>query len=45
VKKNGLLGAINPFDLAQAERNLQYRSVEQFGMIKEMTVGKPHFIH
>ena len=48
VKKKGggrLLGAINVSDLHKANTFLQSGRAEQFGIIREMMDGKPHFIH
>jgi hypothetical protein len=44
-EKNGLLGAINAFHLEQAKEFLQNGSAERFGIIRQMTDGKPRFIH
>jgi hypothetical protein len=44
-EKHGLLGAINARDLEQANMFLESDMVEKFGTIREMTDGKPHFIH
>jgi len=43
-KKKGL-GAINVSNLQQANRFLQSGRAEQFGIIREMTAGKLHFIY
>jgi len=40
-----LLGAIKDSDLEQATSFLQSGRAEQFGIIREMSDGKPHFIH
>jgi hypothetical protein len=44
-EENELLGAIKVSDLEQANSFLQSGTAEQFGMIRETTDGKPHFIH
>ena len=43
--KNGLLGAINAYDLERANRFLRSDRVEQLGIIIRMTDGNPHFVH
>jgi hypothetical protein len=43
--ENCLLGAIDPLDLKQANMSLEDGSLEQFGIIRGMTDGKPYFIH
>jgi hypothetical protein len=42
---NGTLGTINTSDLEQAEKFLRSGRAQNFGIIKEITNGKPHFIH
>jgi hypothetical protein len=44
-EENELLGALNVSDLEQANKFLLSGRAEQFGIITEMTDGKPHFIH
>jgi hypothetical protein len=44
-EENELRGAINDSDLEQATRFMESDTAKQFGMIKEITDGKPHFIH
>jgi ankyrin repeat protein len=41
----GLLGAVSDRDWQQAKVFLESDVVETFGMIREVTDGKPHFIH
>jgi hypothetical protein len=42
---NGTLGTINANDLEQAKKFLRSGRAQRFGIIKEITDGKPHFIH
>jgi len=44
-EKNGLVGAVNAFELEQANMFLKSGRAEQFGIIREVKDGKPHFIH
>ena len=42
---NGTLGTINANDLEQTKKFLRSGRAQHFGIIKEITDGKPHFIH
>jgi hypothetical protein len=44
-EENGLCGAINVSKLEQENSFLESGMVQKFGIISEMTDGKPHFLH